>query len=114
MQLPNYQDYNYLPSESNWALFRESQLKALSLPNVGMAVTIDIGEWNDIHPWNKHDVGNRLSLLAENMVYGENIVAGGPHFQSATIEGNNIKISFTGTGTGLITNDGEEPGAQVA
>ena len=107
VQLPNYGDYTYLPAESSWALFRESQSKALSLPHVGMAVTIDIGEWNDIHPWNKHDVGKRLSLLAENMVYGENIVAGGPLFQAATIEGNNITISFTNAGSGLMSSDGE-------
>jgi sialate O-acetylesterase len=78
VQLPNYQDYTYLPVESSWALFRESQFKALSLPNTGMAVTIDIGEWNDIHPWNKHDVGQRLALVAEKIVYGENIVHSGP------------------------------------
>ena len=50
VQMPNYQDYTYTPVESSWALFRESQAKALALPNVGMAITIDIGEWNDIHP----------------------------------------------------------------
>jgi len=107
VQLPNYGDYTYLPAESSWALFRESQSRALSLPHVGMAVTIDIGEWNDIHPWNKHDVGKRLSLLAEKMLYGENIIADGPHFQSATIEGNKIIISFTNAESGLIANDGE-------
>jgi len=109
VQLPNYQDYTYLPVESNWALLRESQFKALSLPNTGMVVTIDIGEWNDIHPWDKHDVGQRMALLAEKMVYGENIVSSGPLFQSATVDGNKIVISFTNVGSGLVTNDGEEP-----
>jgi len=109
VQLPNYQDYTYLPVESNWALLRESQFKALSLPNTGMVVTIDIGEWNDLHPWNKHDVGQRMALLAEKMVYGENIVSSGPLFQSATVDGNKIVISFTNVGSGLVTNDGEEP-----
>ena len=75
VQLPNYGDYTYLPVESSWALIRESQAKALSLPNTGMAVTIDIGEWNDIHPWNKHEPGRRLALLAEKIAYGENIVS---------------------------------------
>jgi len=109
VQLPNYQDYSYLPTESSWALFRESQSRALSLPNTGMAVTIDVGEWNDIHPWNKEVVGYRLALLARKMVYGENIVDRGPVFQSASVAGNKITVSFTGTGTGLMTNDGEEP-----
>ena len=108
VQLPNYQDYTYLPVESSWALFRESQFKALSVPNVGMAVTIDIGEWNDIHPWNKHDVGQRLALVAEKIVYGENIVYSGPLYQSATVEGNKIVISFTSTGSGLTTSNGDE------
>lgn len=108
VQLPNYGDYNYLPSESSWALLRDAQFKALSLPNTGMAVTIDIGEWNDIHPWNKDEPGRRLALLAEKMVYGENIVSSGPLFQSEKIEGNKIIISFTSVGSGLISNDGQE------
>jgi sialate O-acetylesterase len=41
---------NYLPSESEWAELREAQLKSLSVPNTAMAVAIDLGEWNDIHP----------------------------------------------------------------
>lgn len=108
VQLPNYGDHSYQPGESGWAMLRESQFKALSLPNTGMAVTIDIGEWNDIHPWNKHEPGRRLALLAEKIAYSENIVSSGPLFQSAQIDGNKIVISFTNTGSGLITNDGEE------
>nr|WP_294875999.1 sialate O-acetylesterase [uncultured Pedobacter sp.] len=108
VQMPNYGDYTYLPTESSWALFRESQFKALSLPNTGMAVTIDIGEWNDIHPWNKKDVGDRLALVAQKVAYGENLVYSGPLYQSASVDGNKIVISFTNVGSGLITNDGEE------
>jgi len=108
VQLPGYMDYNYLPSESNWALLRESQLKSLSVPNTAMAVAIDLGEWNDIHPDNKKDVGERLALAAMKIVYNENLVYSGPLYQSSTIEGNKIIISFTNTGSGLITNDGEE------
>lgn len=108
VQMPNYGDYTYLPSESGWATFRESQFKALSLPKTGMAVTIDIGEWNDIHPWNKKDVGDRLALVAQKVAYGENLVYSGPLYQSASVEGNKIIISFTNTGSGLTTNDGED------
>ncbi len=64
VQLPGFMDYNYLPSESGWAVLREAQLKALSVPNTAMAVAIDLGEWNDIHPDNKKDVGDRLALAA--------------------------------------------------
>ena len=108
VQLPNYLESNYLPSESEWAEMREAQLKALSVPNTSMAVAIDLGEWNDIHPDNKKDVGERLALIAEKMVYGENIVYSGPLFQSAKKDGNKIIISFTNTGTGLIAKDGDE------
>ena len=109
VQLPNYMEASYLPSESQWAMLRESQLKSLSMPNTGMAVAIDLGEWNDIHPDNKKDVGERLALLAQKIGYGEkNLVASGPIFQSATVAGNKIIIRFSNTGGGLKANDGED------
>jgi len=74
-----------------------------------MAVAIDLGEWNDIHPDRKKPVGDRLALAAEKIAYGENIVYSGPLYQSSKIEGDKIIISFTHTGTGLSTNDGEPP-----
>ncbi len=108
VQLPNFMDANYLPSESQWAEFREAQLKSLVVPNTAMAVGIDLGEWNDIHPDNKKDVGERLALAAQKLVYGENIVASGPIFQSATIEKDKISISFSHIGSGLKANDEED------
>jgi len=75
---------------------------------IGVAVAIDLGEWNELHPDNKKDIGLRLALAAQKMVYGENIVYSGPIYQSATIEGNKIIISFNNTGSGLISIDGEE------
>jgi sialate O-acetylesterase len=110
VQLPGFMEYNYLPSESQWAQFRESQLESLAVPNTGMAVAIDLGEWNDIHPDRKKPVGERLALAAEKIAYGENIIYSGPLYQSSQAEGNKITISFSNTGTGLITNDGEELG----
>lgn len=108
VQLPNFMDATYIPSESQWAELREAQLRSLSVPNTGMAVAIDLGEWNDIHPDNKKDVGERLALAAQKIAYGENIVYSGPVFQSSKTEENKIIITFTHTGTGLITNDGGE------
>jgi sialate O-acetylesterase len=108
VQLPNFGDMNYLPSESKWARLRESQLKTLSVPNTAMAVTIDLGEWNELHPDNKKDIGLRLALAAQKIAYGENIVYSGPLYQSAAIDGNKIIISFTHIGSGLISIDGEE------
>jgi sialate O-acetylesterase len=102
-QLPNFMDMQYTPSESQWAELREAQLKTLSVPNTGMAVAIDAGEWNDIHPLNKKDVGERLALAAEPLAYGEaNVVSSGPLYQTAKIEGHNIVIAFSHTGSGLV------------
>ncbi len=109
VQLPGFMDYNYLPSESSWAQLRESQMKSLSVNNTAMAVAIDLGEWNDIHPDNKKDVGERLALAAKKLAYGENIVYSGPIFESATVQGNQITISFRQTGGVLVTQDGKEP-----
>ncbi len=109
VQLPGFMEMSYLPSESQWAALRESQMKTLSVPNTAMAVAIDLGEWNDIHPDRKKEVGDRLALAAEKIAYGEkDIVYAGPLYQSAKVEGNKIIVSFTNTGSGLITNDGEE------
>ena len=108
VQLPGFMDYNYLPSESNWATLRESQLKSLTVPNTAMVVAIDLGEWNDIHPDNKKTVGERLALAAEKLAYGENIIYSGPLYESSKVEGNKITISFSSVGNGLTTSDGEE------
>lgn len=108
VQLPNFMEMNYSPSESQWAELRESQLKALRVPNTVMAVAIDLGEWNDIHPGNKKPIGDRLALAARKVAYGENIVYSGPIYQSSSIEGNKIVITFSNAGSGLISIDGEE------
>ena len=109
VQLPNYMETKNQPSESDWALIREAQLKTLSLSNTGMAVTIDIGEWNDIHPLNKKDVGKRLALAAQRVAYHDTtIVSSGPLYRSMKIHGNKIIITFTNIGSGLIAKDGKE------
>src|SRR5690606_29751446 len=106
-QLPNFMEVSYSPSESNWAELRDSQLKALSAPNTAMTVNIDLGEWNDIHPDNKKDVGERMALAGLKLAYNENIVYSGPLYKSFEIADNKIRISFSHVGSGLVTNDGE-------
>ena len=64
VQLPNFMEAQYSPAESQWAEIREAQLQTLSVPNTAMVVAIDAGEWNDIHPLDKKDVGDRLALAA--------------------------------------------------
>jgi sialate O-acetylesterase len=108
-QLPNFMEVQYSPSESQWAELRYAQLKTLAVPNTAMSVNIDAGEWNDIHPLDKKDVGDRLALTAEKLAYGDaGLVSSGPIYQSATVDGNKIIISFTNTGSGLIAKNGSE------
>jgi sialate O-acetylesterase len=109
VQLPGFGDYNYLPVESGWAELREAQRRSLSVANTGMAVAIDLGEWNDLHPDRKKPVGERLALAARKLAYGEDIVYSGPIFQSASFTDGKVTLSFAHTGSGLMTNDGEEP-----
>jgi sialate O-acetylesterase len=87
---------------------REAQTQALSLPNTGMACAIDIGEANDIHPKNKQEVGRRLALVANKIVYKQDCIASGPTYKSFRVDGNRIRISFTNIGSGLSTKDGKE------
>ena len=90
---------------SDWAELREAQTRTLSLPNTGMAVTIDIGESHDIHPKNKQDVGKRLAAIALNNVYGQTMEYSGPVYQSMKIDGNKIILTFTHTANGLVIKD---------
>jgi len=109
VQLPNFMEAKPEPSESNWALLREAQLKTLSLPNTAMVVAIDIGEWNDIHPLNKKDVGKRLALAAQKVAYGDDeVVYSGPLYKSMTVEGNKTILTFTSIGSGLMAKGGEQ------
>lgn len=109
VQLPNFGDANYLPAEDSWPILREAALKSLSVPNTAMAVTIDLGEWNDIHPDNKKDVGVRLALAARKTVYGErDLVSSGPIYKSYEVKDDKIILAFDHTGSGLVSHDGEE------
>ncbi|MGK7391034.1 MAG: sialate O-acetylesterase [Candidatus Cyclobacteriaceae bacterium M2_1C_046] len=119
VQLANFLEEKSEPVESNWARLRQAQLKTLSVPNTGMAVTIDLGEWNDIHPLNKEDVGKRLALEAKEVAYDESDVALSPLPVNASIDENAVIIEFKNAPNGLkakdssklkhfaISNDGE-------
>lgn len=82
-------------SEDEWAELREAQAEvAAKHPNTGLAVTIDLGDRNDIHPTNKQEVGRRLALVAAAKVYGHTIDHSGPVFASKTIEKNRVRLKF--------------------
>nr|WP_242696191.1 sialate O-acetylesterase [Longitalea luteola] len=109
VQLANYMETKKEPGESSWAMTREAQLKTLALPNTGMAVITDAGEWNDIHPLNKEDVGKRLALWAQRQAYGDKkVVYSGPLYQSMKIDGKKVILQFTSTGSGLMAKGGSE------
>ena len=109
VQLANFQAIQAEPSESDWAELREAQLMtAQTVPNTGLAVTIDIGEADDIHPKNKQDVGKRLALWALAQCYNKPIPYSGPVYQHHEIIGNKINIYFNHTADGLIVRNGQE------
>jgi sialate O-acetylesterase len=89
------------PSQDSWPYLREAQLKTLALPNTGMGVAVDIGNPYDIHPADKIDVGHRLALAAKHVAYGQDLVYSGPIYDSRTVQGNKIVLSFKNVGGGL-------------
>ncbi|MCE5325946.1 MAG: sialate O-acetylesterase [Planctomycetaceae bacterium] len=107
VQLPNFQAPQKQPVESSgWAMVREAELKSLTLPNTGIAVTIDIGEAGNIHPKNKQDVGKRLALWALATVYDKKLTYCGPLYKSMAVEGDKIVLSFDHIGGGLAVQGG--------
>lgn len=107
VQLPNYMARKAEPSDSAWAELREAQAMALATPNTGMAVTIDLGEAEAIHPANKQAVGHRLALVALAKTYGRKIEASGPVFSAMRIDGDHATLSFTHLGGGLVAKGAE-------
>ncbi len=107
VQLPNFKAPQQQPSQPDgWVVVQEQMLKSLRIANVGMAVTIDLGEARDIHPKNKQDVGKRLALWALAKTYGKDLVHCGPIYKSMSQQGDKIRIEFDHTGGGLAARDG--------
>ncbi|MEI7948162.1 MAG: sialate O-acetylesterase [bacterium] len=102
VQLPsNGQDTSPVAAQG-WPWLREAQFMALKVPRTGMAITLDVGDPNNVHPGDKIDVGQRLALLAKKMAYGEKIVASGPLYQEFKAEADGaVRVNFTETGSGL-------------
>jgi len=83
--------YTSTPAE-DWPAIREGQRQTLALRNTGMAVSIDIGDPDDVHPLDKIDVGHRLALIARATVYGENVVYSGPTVREITRDGRGLRV----------------------
>jgi sialate O-acetylesterase len=109
VQLVNFKKPTADPVEdTGWTFVRECILKcSLEVPGVGMAVGIDAGEADDIHPKNKQIIGYRLARQALVKTYGKDGVAGGPIYKAMEKEGSKIIIRFDDVGSGLVGQGGE-------
>jgi sialate O-acetylesterase len=110
VQLANYKT----SPDSWWPALRDAQLHTLELANTGMAVTIDIGDADNIHPKNKQDVGHRLALAARAIAYGEKVEYSGPIPRTVTPDGDGLRVWFDHVGTGLQTKGAELRGFEIA
>jgi len=94
---------------------REAQLIITQkVDNTALIVTTDVGDSADIHPPHKKEVGARLAIAAEALAYGKKIEYSGPVYQSIKIENDKAELSFTHTGKGLVSKDGELKGFTIA
>ncbi len=108
VQLANFRKVEVDPTESDWAELREAQAMVLDVSDTGLAVITDIGDADDIHPKNKHDVGRRLALWALGTTYGRDIVYSGPLYDSMKLAGEKIRLSFKHVGSGLKAKSGNK------
>jgi sialate O-acetylesterase len=113
VQLANFGDPTEL-ERRDWALLREAQAKALSLPATGMAVTVDIGDAENIHPRNKQEVGRRLALIARTRLYGIEPEVTGPVFKAAAREGRSMRVTFEHSGDELASRGGAPRSLELA
>jgi len=110
VQLANFGARTAEPGESAWAELREAQRLALALPHTAMAVAIDLGEADDIHPRQKREVARRLHLAALDVAYGgEGMVCSGPRFLDCEAREGGLVLRFRDAEGGLTTSDGRPP-----
>jgi len=105
VQLASFRKKAEEPVDELWPLLRDSQVEALSLPNTGMAVAIDLGEENDIHPHRKQALAERLAMAAKRIAYGKDVIISGPIFKGMQVKGSKAVVAFDNVGGGLIARD---------
>lgn len=110
VQIANY----HAGAEYHWPQVREAQREALALVSTAMAVTIDIGDADNIHPADKQDVGHRLSLAARAMVCGEHVEFSGPHYRTMSQEGSTLNLYFDNADGGLVMKGEALVGFEIA
>ena len=110
VSLPAFMHHRDQPGDDSWAELREAQaLTAQKVKHSGLAVTIDTGDANDIHPKDKQVVGERLALCALADEYGKKIPSTGPAFDSLTRLPGALKLRFNHAEGGLVVK-GDKPG----
>jgi sialate O-acetylesterase len=115
VQLPNFHALQTEPVQTDgWVIVQEQMLKTLAVSHTGMAVTIDVGEANDIHPKNKQDVGKRLALWALGTTYAKQLTYCGPLLKSATKKNGKMTITFDHVGSGLVARGDKLKGFAIA
>ena len=115
VQLAGFTASQPQPRENDWAELREAQaFTARRVRNCGLAVAIDLGEANDIHPKNKRDVGVRLALNALARTYGKKVEYSGPWYKSMKLENGAILLRFEHAGSGLVAKGGMLKGFALA
>jgi len=113
VQLPNFIEPRD-PTGVSWAYFREAQARVLAVPHTGMAVTIDLGEPDYIHPHNKQDVGLRLARLALADIYHRAVAAHAPAVDQHSILGGEVRVTFKNAEGGLVTRGDKITGFVIA
>ena len=102
VQLAGFRAPDDAPSNDSWPRLRAAQMKtAQSVPDVGIAITTDIGDEKDIHPKDKADVGLRLALVALAQTYGQDVEFSGPTVRSVTPGGASLTLNFAHAAGGL-------------
>ena len=115
VSLPAFMHHQEEPAESSWAELRESQaLTAAKIHNGALAVTIDTGDPDNIHPMDKKIVGERLALCALAQHYGEKIPYQGPTFESVKHLSGALKVYLNHTDGGLAAKDGKPEEFSIA
>ncbi|MHB8814554.1 MAG: sialate O-acetylesterase [Steroidobacteraceae bacterium] len=110
VQLPGFGPYGTQPRPSDWARLREVERRvAAATPHAGLAVTIDLGSTRFLHPTDKQGVGERLALLARNLIYGQNVVGASPSPIAAWRSQGKVRVRFDTHGGGLEAEESNRP-----
>lgn len=107
VQISSYGPRPPLPEGSAFAELRDAQRQTLQLPATGMAVSIDVGDANDIHPRDKRTVGERLARIALAQTYGQPMPFKGPTLRAQrTLPDGSFELRFDDVAGGLATRGG--------